>query len=95
MSITSAELAKIALNSYITMKISFTNQLRLIAESLPEADIRDILDAVGSDGSAKHLRPGLSYGGPCFRGTIGSLPTPPGKSDWRRRWRSRRTESTS
>ena len=31
MSIVSAELTKISVNSYITMKISFTNQLRLIA----------------------------------------------------------------
>ena len=41
MSIVSAELAKISLNSNITMKISFTNQLRLIAERHPRADIRD------------------------------------------------------
>ena len=42
--------------------------LRLIAESLPDANIADILAAVGSDrriGKA-YLQPGLSYGGPCF-----------------------------
>jgi UDPglucose 6-dehydrogenase len=68
MSIISAELAKISLNSYITMKISFTNQLRLIAEKFPKADIHAILDAIGSDSriGAKYLRAGLSYGGPCF-----------------------------
>ena len=32
MSVTSAELTKISVNSYITAKISFTNQLRMIAE---------------------------------------------------------------
>jgi len=55
-------------NSYITMKISFTNQLRMIAEQFPRANIHDILDAIGSDSriGKKYLRAGLSYGGPCF-----------------------------
>ena len=68
MSIVSAELTKISLNSYITMKISFTNQLRLIAARHPHADIHAILDALGSDSriGKKYLRAGLSYGGPCF-----------------------------
>lgn len=68
MSIISAELTKISVNSYITMKISFTNQLRLIAEKFPKAEIHTILDAIGSDSriGKKYLRAGLSYGGPCF-----------------------------
>jgi UDPglucose 6-dehydrogenase len=68
MSIISAELTKISVNSYITMKISFTNQLRLIAEKLPKANIHAILDAIGSDSriGRKYLRAGLSFGGPCF-----------------------------
>jgi len=68
MSIISAELTKISVNSFITMKISFTNQLRLIAETLPKADIHTILDAIGSDSriGKKYLRAGLSFGGPCF-----------------------------
>jgi UDPglucose 6-dehydrogenase len=68
MSIVSAELTKISLNSYITMKISFTNQLRMIAARHPQADIHAILDALGSDSriGKKYLRAGLSYGGPCF-----------------------------
>ena len=68
MSIISAELTKISVNSYITMKISFTNQLRLIAERFPKADIHAALDAIGSDSriGKKYLRAGLSYGGPCF-----------------------------
>src|SRR6266852_168794 len=50
------------------MKISFTNQLRLIAERFPKADIHVALDAIGSDSriGKKYLRAGLSYGGPCF-----------------------------
>ncbi len=68
MSIISAELTKISLNSYITLKISFTNQLRMIAEQFPKADIHAMLDALGSDTriGKKYLRAGLSYGGPCF-----------------------------
>jgi UDPglucose 6-dehydrogenase len=61
-------LTKISVNSYITMKISFTNQLRMIAEKFPKADINTILDAIGTDTriGKKYLRAGLSYGGPCF-----------------------------
>src|SRR2546421_6588187 len=68
MSIISAELTKISVNSYVTMKISFTNQLRMIAEQFPKANIHAILEAIGSDSriGQKYLRAGLSYGGPCF-----------------------------
>lgn len=68
MSITSAELTKISVNSYITAKISFTNQLRMIAEQYADTDIHAILDAIGADSRIghKYLRAGLSYGGPCF-----------------------------
>jgi UDPglucose 6-dehydrogenase len=68
MSVTSAELTKISVNSYITAKISFTNQLRMIAEQFADTDIHAILDAIGADSRIghKYLRAGLSYGGPCF-----------------------------
>jgi UDPglucose 6-dehydrogenase len=68
MSIASAELTKISVNSFITMKISFTNQLRMISEKIPGADIHTILDAIGSDSriGSKYLKSGTSYGGPCF-----------------------------
>jgi UDPglucose 6-dehydrogenase len=68
MSIISAELTKISVNSYITMKISFTNQLRMIADQFPKADINMMLDAIGTDTRIghKYLRAGLSFGGPCF-----------------------------
>jgi len=68
MSITSAELTKICVNSYITAKISFTNQLRMVAERYADTNIHQILDAIGADSRIghKYLRAGLSYGGPCF-----------------------------
>lgn len=67
MSLTEAELTKISLNCAVTMRISFANQVALVARSLG-VDARKVLDAVGADhriGSAT-LRPGLPFGGPCF-----------------------------
>jgi UDPglucose 6-dehydrogenase len=68
MSIISAEITKISLNSYITMKISFANTLANICESIPNANIDDITKALGADKriSPYYLKGGLSYGGPCF-----------------------------
>lgn len=59
-----AEIAKIALNAYVTMKISFANMIGLAAG--PSAV--DILDAIGCDRRIGHeyLRPGGPFGGPCF-----------------------------
>jgi UDPglucose 6-dehydrogenase len=67
LSMIEAELTKISINAYVTMKISFTNQLRMVAEQLG-ADPARVLEVVGSDSRVgkKYLRPGLSYGGPCF-----------------------------
>lgn len=68
MSIPSAELTKISINSYITMKITFANMLGEVAEHIWGVDIDDVTGALGSDrriGSA-YLRSGLGYGGPCF-----------------------------
>lgn len=68
MSLISAEVTKISLNSYITMKISFANTLANICEKIPGADIDAITKALGADKriSPHYLKGGLSYGGPCF-----------------------------
>lgn len=68
MSIISAEIAKISLNAYVTMKISFANTLANICEAIPGADVDAITKALGSDKriSPYFLKGGLSYGGPCF-----------------------------
>ena len=68
MSIENAELAKIALNSYVTSKITFANMLSKVAERLPGGDIDLITDAIGSDQriNKKYLTAGIGYGGPCF-----------------------------
>lgn len=68
MSIMSAEITKISLNAYVTMKISFANTLANICEAIPGTDIDAITKALGSDKriSPYFLKGGLSYGGPCF-----------------------------
>jgi UDPglucose 6-dehydrogenase len=68
MSIENAELTKIALNSYVTMKISFANALAELCERLPGGDIDEVTSALGLDRriGAAYLRGGLAFGGPCF-----------------------------
>lgn len=68
MSLVSAEIAKISLNAYITMKISFANTLSRICEEIPSADVDDITNAIGADKrvSPYYLKGGGPYGGPCF-----------------------------
>lgn len=68
MSIVSAEITKLSINSYVTMKISFANTLANICEAVPGADIDAITTALGADRriAPYYLKGGLSYGGPCF-----------------------------
>jgi len=68
MSWASAEVAKIALNSFVTTKISFANMLAELCEELPGADVDDVCRALGRDTriGPRCLRGGLGYGGPCF-----------------------------
>ena len=67
-SLINAEVAKIALNSYITMKISFANTLGEICEQIPTADVDVVSFIIGSDNRIgyRYLKAGLGYGGPCF-----------------------------
>lgn len=68
MSIESAELAKISLNHYLTMKITYANMLAEVAENIPGINIDDVIGAIGGDRRIGHhyLKPGLGFGGPCF-----------------------------
>jgi UDPglucose 6-dehydrogenase len=68
-----AELAKISVNTFVTMKISFANMLAEICEGLDDADADIVTGAIGQDTriGGKYLRAGTGYGGPCFpRDTI-------------------------
>lgn len=68
MGIVNAELAKIALNTFVTMKITFANTLADLCERIPGGDVDVVTDAIGSDGRVgpRCLAGGLGYGGPCF-----------------------------
>ncbi|MCK4788758.1 MAG: UDP-glucose/GDP-mannose dehydrogenase family protein [Desulfobacteraceae bacterium] len=63
-----AEIAKISLNSFITMKITFANMLARICERTPGADAEAVTGAIGMDSriGSKYLKGALGYGGPCF-----------------------------
>ncbi len=68
MDTTSAEVAKLAVNTFVTTKISYANMIGEICEGLPGADAGLVTAAVGLDSriGPKYLRPGAPYGGPCF-----------------------------
>lgn len=68
MSLVNAELTKIAVNTYVTMKISYANSLADMCERLPGADVEAVTDALGLDTriGGKYLRGAIAYGGPCF-----------------------------
>jgi len=68
MSIINGEIAKISLNNYITLKISFANSLANLCEKIPGADSDVISKAIGADRriAPYYLRGGLGFGGTCF-----------------------------
>lgn len=68
MSPTNAEIAKLSLNCYVTMKISFANELSSLCERVPGADVDTITQALGADSriGSKYLKGGMGFGGPCF-----------------------------
>lgn len=68
MSFVNAEITKLAVNTYVTTKISYANMLARICERLPGANVDVITSALGLDTriGPKYLKGALSYGGPCF-----------------------------
>ncbi|MGH9709027.1 MAG: UDP-glucose dehydrogenase family protein, partial [Candidatus Acidiferrales bacterium] len=68
MNFVNAELTKLAVNTYVTTKISFANMLARICEKLPEANVDDVTAALCLDTriGPKYLKGAISYGGPCF-----------------------------
>ena len=68
MSLVNAELTKIAVNTYVTMKISYANTLADLCERLSGADVEAVTEALGLDSriGRKYLRGAIAYGGPCF-----------------------------
>ena len=68
MSLENAEIAKIAVNSFVTLKISYANLLADICGRVPGGDCDVVADAIGMDTriGRKCLTGGLGFGGPCF-----------------------------
>jgi len=69
MSTTAAEITKIAVNCYLTTKISYANMLGDVLHLVGCGDeIVGVLNAVGTDSRVgrKYLKYGFGYGGPCL-----------------------------
>lgn len=68
MSIVNAEIAKVCLNAYITMKISFANSIANLCEKIPGANSDEITCGIGPDKriSPHYFSGGLAFGGTCF-----------------------------
>ena len=68
MSLVNAEITKLSLNCFVTMKISYANELASICERIPGADVDVVTNAIGADSriGKKYLKGGLGFGGPCF-----------------------------
>lgn len=63
-----AELVKLAINTFITMKITFANFIGEIARKSHGIDATKVCESIGRDSriGGKYLSPGLGFGGPCF-----------------------------
>jgi UDPglucose 6-dehydrogenase len=63
-----AELCKIAVNTYVTTKISYANMIAGMCDRLPGADADVVTHALGADSriGRKYIKGAIAYGGPCF-----------------------------
>jgi UDPglucose 6-dehydrogenase len=68
MNFVNAELTKLAVNTFVTTKISYANMLAQVCERLPGADVDVVTSALGLDSriGRKYLKGAIGYGGPCF-----------------------------
>jgi len=68
MNYVNAELSKLAVNTFITTKITYANMLAHICQQLPGADVDVVTEAIGRDTriGGKYLKGATGYGGPCF-----------------------------
>ena len=69
MSTRAAELTKIAVNCFLTTKVSYANQVgQVMIKDGMESEVDIVLNAIGSDSriGTKYLGFGFGFGGPCF-----------------------------
>jgi UDPglucose 6-dehydrogenase len=68
MTYVNAELCKLALNSFVTTKISYANMLAQMCERLDGGNVDAVTAALGLDTRIghKYLKGSVGYGGPCF-----------------------------
>ncbi len=69
MSTTAAELVKLAVNCYLTTKISYANMVgEVMISSGMEDEVDTVLGAIGADSrvGSKYLKYGYGFGGPCL-----------------------------
>ena len=97
MSFVSAEIAKLALNNFLTTKISYANFLSQICSRVDGADIDAITSALADDSriGGKYLRAGPPFGGPCFPEMSGRLPPLRSRAADRRVFSKQSAKSTS
>ncbi len=68
MSLENAELAKIAVNTFVTTKLTFANMLAALCERIPGGNVDVVTSAMGLDSriGSRYFKGALGYGGPCF-----------------------------
>ena len=69
MSLKAGEIVKIAINTFLTTKISYANTIgQVLALSELDDEIDSVLEAIGNDSriGKKYLKFGFGFGGPCF-----------------------------
>jgi UDPglucose 6-dehydrogenase len=68
MNLVNAEVAKIAVNTFVTTKISYANMLSELCEQLPGGDVNVVTEAIGLDKriGQRFFKAAIGYGGPCF-----------------------------
>jgi UDPglucose 6-dehydrogenase len=68
MNFANAEITKLAVNTYVTTKISFANMLARICEKVTGGNVDIVTAALGLDTriGGKYLKGAVGYGGPCF-----------------------------
>lgn len=68
MNFINAEITKLAVNTYVTTKITYANMLARMCENIPGADVDTVTSALGMDTriGKKYLKGAVPYGGPCF-----------------------------